>query len=217
MDLAGGKYPDYNEEWMFDGQPSPPYRRSISRGDINTGSTGTVTGAATQIPYVVAVPAQVGDVIGFVTFGIGTLAGTAGSTSFVVVYSGMPTASAAVTVLGVSATTTFTAGANKIALSNSVALAPTIGTPQGAAGSTVGNGPLILGVAIVETWTTTGSKFDAMAGGATAFKGLLTGQIPLVTTLPTLSGTPPTVGSSSGTTVTAPSTGLVPYIILSRT
>lgn len=213
MDLAGGRYADYNEEWLLDGQPTPPYRRSISRGDINTGA---VTGAATQIPYVVAVPAQVGDVINFVTFGISTLAGTAGSTSFVVVYSAMPTSSAAATVLGVSATTTFTAGANKIQLAAPVTLTPTIGTPQNSTGSTVGSGPMILGVAIVETWTTTGSSFDAMAGGTTAFKGLLTGQIPLVTKLPTLSGTPPTVGSNSGTTVTAPTTGLVPYIVLSR-
>ena len=214
MDLAGGRYADYNEEWLLDGQPNPPYRRSISRGDVNTTA---VTGAATQVPYVVAVPAQVGDVFNYVTVGIGTLAGTAGSTSFVVVYSAVPTSSAAATVLGVSATTTFTAGANKIALSTTVALAPTVGTPQNSQGATFGNGPVVLGVAIVETWTTTGSLFDAMAGGAAAFKGLLSGQLPLVTKLPTLGGVPPTVGSSSGTTVTAPTTGLVPYVLLSRT
>lgn len=213
MDLAGGKYADYNEEWLLDGQPNPPFRRSISRGDI-TGAA--VTGAATQVPYVVAVPAQVGDVFNYVTFAIGTLAGTAGNTSFVVVYSGVPSATNNVQVLGVSATTTFTAGTNKIALSAPVALTPTIGTPQNAVGSTVGAGPLVLGVAIVETWTTTGSQFDCMSGGAAAFKGLLTGQIPLATKLPTLGGTPPAVGSLSGTTVTAPTTGVLPYVVLSR-
>ncbi|WP_152646243.1 hypothetical protein [Streptacidiphilus albus] len=214
MDMPGGRYPDYEQEWLLDGQPASQYRRSISRGDINTTA---VTGAATQVPYVVAVPAQIGDVINFVTFGIGTLAGTAGSTSFVVVYSAMPTSSAAATVLGVSAATTFTAGANKIALAAPVSLVPTVGTPQNAAAQTNNQGPLVLGVAIVETWTTTGSQFDAMAGGSSAFKGLLTGQLPLVTKLPTLGGTPPTVGTSSGTTVTAPATGLVPYVVLSRT
>jgi len=214
MDGPGGRYPDYEQEWLLDGQPASPYRRSISRGDINTTA---VTGAATQVPYVVAVPAQTGDVINFVTFGIGTLAGTAGASSFVVVYSAMPTSSAAATVLGVSAATTFTAGANKIALAAPVSLVPSVGTPQNAAAQTNNQGPLVLGVAIVETWTTTGSQFDAMAGGSSAFKGLLTGQVPLVTKLPTLGGTPPTVGSSSGTTVTAPSTGLVPYVVLSRT
>lgn len=213
MDLAGGRYPDFEQEWLLDGQPSPPYRRSISRGDINTTA---VTGAVTQVPYLVAVPAQIGDVINYVSFGIGTLAGTAGNSSFVVVYSGMPTASAAVTVLGVSATTTFTAGANKIALTAPVVVAGTVGTPQNAVVSGIPNAPIVLGVAIVEAWTTTGSQYDAMAGGAAAFKGLLTGQIPLVTKLPTLGGTPPALGSSSGTTVTAPSTGLVPYVVLSR-
>src|SRR5215472_14358151 len=108
-DLVSGRYPDYYNEWMFDGQPAAPYRQSISRGDI-TGAA--VTGAATQVPYLVAVAAEPGDVFNYVSFGIGTLAGTAGNSSFAVVYSAMPTASAAATVLGVSATTTFTAGAN---------------------------------------------------------------------------------------------------------
>ncbi|HEY3482773.1 MAG TPA: hypothetical protein VGL02_28140 [Streptomyces sp.] len=213
MDLAGGRYADYDEEWLFDGQPSSPYRRSISRRDI-TGAA--VTGAATQVPYVVAVPAQVGDVFNFVSFAIGTLAGTAGNSSFVVVYSGMPSASNNVTVLGVSAATTFVAGNNKIALTSQVALTPTIGTPQNAVAATLGSGPLVLGVAIVEAWTTTGSQFDCASGAKAAFKGIVGAQIPLATTLPTLGGTPPAVGSLSGTTITAPSTGVLPYVVLSR-
>jgi hypothetical protein len=213
MDLAGGKYADYDEEWLFDGQPTSPYRRSISRRDI-TGAA--VTGAATQVPYLVAVPAQVGDVFNFVTFAIGTLAGTAGATSFVVVYSGMPSATNNVTVLGVSATTTFTAGTNKIALAAAVSLTPTIGTPQNAVASTIGAGPLVLGVAIVEAWTTTGSQFDCASGAKQAFKGIVGSQVPLATQLPTLGGTPPAVGSLSGTTITAPSTGVLPYVVLSR-
>lgn len=213
MDLAGGKYADYDEEWLFDGQPASPYRRSISRRDI-TGAA--VTGAATQVPYLVAVPAQVGDVFNFVTFAIGTLAGTAGNTSFVVVYSGMPSATNNVTVLGVSAATTFTAGTNKIALAAAVSLTPTIGTPQNATASTIGAGPLVLGVAIVEAWTTTGSQFDCASGAKQAFKGIVGSQVPLATQLPTLGGTPPAVNSTSGTTITAPSTGVLPYVVLSR-
>lgn len=213
MDLAGGKYPDYEQEWLFDGQPNPPYRRSISRGDI-TGAA--VTGAATQVPYVVAVTAQIGDVFNFVSFAIGTLAGAAGATSFVVVYSAVPTASASATVLGVSATTTFVLGNNKIALSAPVSVVPTIGTPQNGTASTFGAGPVVLGVAIVEAWTTTASQFDCMSGAKAAFKGVLGSQIPLAQQLPTLAGVPPTVGSPSGTTVTAPSTGVLPYVVLSR-
>lgn len=213
MDLAGGRYADYDEEWLFDGQPTSPYRRSISRRDI-TGAA--VTGAATQVPYLVAVPAQVGDVFNFVSFAIGTLAGTPGATSFVVVYSGMPTASNNVTVLGVSAVTTFVLGTNKIALTSQVALTPTIGTPQNAVASTLGAAPVVLGVAIVEAWTTTGSQFDCASGAKAAFKGIVGNQIPLATQLPTLGGTPPAVNTTSGTTVTAPSTGVLPYVVLSR-
>jgi hypothetical protein len=198
-DLASGRYPDSYAEWLLDGQPSSPYRATCSRTAV-TGAA--VTGAATQVPYVVACPVEPGDVFNYVSFSIGTLAGTAGNSSFVVVYSATPTASAAATVVGVSATTTFVAGANKIQLTGAVQ---------------VGTSPAVYGVAIVEAWTTTGSQFDGVAGGASAFKGVIGSQVVLATKLPTLGGTPPTLGASSGTTVTAPSTGFVPYIVLSRT
>lgn len=198
-DLPSGRYADVNPEWLLDGQPAGTYRSSVPRALV--GSTA-VTGAATQIPYVTAVPVLPGDVFNFVSFSIGTLAGTANATSFVVVYSAVPTAAAAATVLGVSAVTTFVANANKIALTGAVA---------------VGSSPAVYGVAIVEDWTTTGSQFDCVAGGKFAFKGQLTGQLPLVTKLPTLAGAPPAVGSSSGVTITAPTVGLIPYIVLSRT
>jgi len=35
-DLASGRYPDSEEEWLLDGSPLPPYRRTISRRDIAT-------------------------------------------------------------------------------------------------------------------------------------------------------------------------------------
>lgn len=213
MDLAGGKYADYDEEWLLDGQPTSPYRRSISRRGVAT--VAAATGAATLQPYIVAVSAQVGDIFNYVTFSVGTLSGAPAATSFVVVYSGVPTASNNVAVLGVSAATTLVAGVNKIALASQVALTPTIGTPQGAAGTTVGAGPLVLGVAIVEGWGTGASKFEGTAGNATAFKGLLTGQIPLATMIPALAG-PPAVGSMSGTTINASTTGQLPYVVLSR-
>lgn len=197
-DLASGRYPDTNAEYLLDGQPSSPYCASCSR----TALTGAaVTGAATQVPYVTAVAVEPGGVFNFVSFAIGTLAGTAGNTSFVVVYSAVPTATAAATVLGVSATTTFVAGTNKIALTSQVQ---------------VGASPAVYGVAIVEAWTTTGSQFDGVSGSKSAFKGVLSGQLPLATQLPTLGGTPPAVGTSSSTTVTAPSTGFLPYVVLSR-
>lgn len=197
-DLTSGHYPDSYAEYLLDGQPASPYRATCSR----TALTGkALTGAATQVPYIVAIAVEPGDVFNFVSFSIGTLAGTAGNSSFVVVYSAVPTASAAATVVGVSATTTFVAGANKIQLGNQVQ---------------VGSNPAVYGVAIVEAWTTSGSQFEGITGSAVAFKGILGSQIPLAQTIPTLGGTPPAVGASSGTTVTAPTTGFMPYIALSR-
>lgn len=198
-DLASGRYPDTFAEYLLDGQPSPPYRATVSRTAV-TGAA--VTGAATQIPYIAACAVMPGDIFNFVSFAIGTLAGTAGNSSFVVVYSAVPTASAAATVVGVSAATTFVAGANKIQLSGQVE---------------VGTKPAVYGVAIVEAWTTTGSQFDGVSGGASAFKGVIGSQLVLATKLPTLGGTPPAVGTSSGTTVTAPTAGFIPYVVLSRT
>lgn len=197
-DLASGRYPDTYAEHLLDGQPSSPYRATCSR----TALTGAaVSGAATQVPYVSALAVEPGDIFNFVSFSIGTLAGTAGNTSFVVVYSAMPTASAAATVVGVSATTTFIAGPNKIALTSQVQ---------------VGSNAAVYGVAIVEAWTTTGSQFDGVSGSASAFKGVIGNQLVLATKLPTLGGTPPTVGATSGTTVTAPTAGFLPYVVLSR-
>lgn len=197
-DFSSGRYPDYNPEWLLDGQPASPNRASIPRTAI-TGAA--VTGALTTVPYVTAVPVMPGDVFGFVSFTIDTLAGTPGAGSFVVVYAAVPTAAAAALVVGVSATATFVLGANKIALSSLVA---------------VGSSPLVYGVAICEAWTTTGSQFEGVTGAATAFKGQLTGQLPLATKLPA-AGAPPTVGSSSGITITAPASGYLPYVVLSRT
>lgn len=196
-DLASGRYPDSYAEYLLDGQPASPYRATVSRTAV-TGAA--VTGAASTRAYATAITVEPGDVFNFVSFSIGTLAGTAGNSSFVVVYSAVPTASAAATVLGVSATTTFVAGANKIALTSQVE---------------VGSKPAVYGVAIVETWTTTGSLFDGVSGGPSAFKGLIGGQLPLAqVSSGTVSGV--AVGSSSGTAWANPTTGVLPYVVLSR-
>ena len=42
-DLASGRYPDSEEEWLLDGSPFPPYRRTISRRDITNSAIPTVT------------------------------------------------------------------------------------------------------------------------------------------------------------------------------
>lgn len=212
MDLPGGRYAAYEEEWLLDGQPTPPYRRSLSRRDIATASGVGVP--ATTKALVTAVPVQPGDIFNYVTFGVVT-AGTQTSSAFAVVYSAVPTSGAAATVLGVSATFTAVAGANKIALTAPVAVAGTIGTPQGAAPASVANGPMVLGVGICLSYSAGSPTVDGCASG-TAFGGLLTGQVPLSMISSSTIGAPPSVGASSGTGWTTTGAGAVPYVLLSR-
>lgn len=211
-DLVSGRYPDFEEEWLFDGQPYPPYRRSLNRRDIAT-AAGVGVPATTKM-LVTGVPCQPGDIFGFVTFGVVT-AGTQTSSAFVVVYSAVPTASAAATVLGVSATFTAVAGANKIALSAPVSLAATEYTPQGAAAAATPAGPVVLGVGICLSYSAGTPTLDGSASGA-AYAGLLTGQIPISIISSSTIGSPPAVGSSSGTTWTTTGGGSVPYVVLSK-
>lgn len=213
-DLVSGRYPDFEEEWLFDGQPLPPYRRSLNRRDIAI-AAGVGIPVTTKM-LVTAVPCQPGDVFGYVTFGVVT-AGTQTASAFVVVYSAVPTSSAAATVLGVSATFTATAGANKIALSAPVSLSPTEYTPQGAgaAGTSLGSGPVVLGVGICLSYSAGTPTLDGSASGA-AYAGLLTGQVPISIISSATIASPPTVGSSSGTGWTTTGGGSVPYVVLSR-
>ena len=55
--------PDSEEEWLLDGSPFPPFRRTISRRDI-----ATSFGPPTTVLNVYAVPVQVGDIFIFVSF-----------------------------------------------------------------------------------------------------------------------------------------------------
>lgn len=211
-DIVSGKYPDFEEEWLFDGQPNPPYRRSLNRRDIAT-AAGVGVPATTKM-LVTAVPVQPGDVFNFVTFGLVT-AGTQSATSFVVVYAGVPTSTNAYTVLGVSATFTAVAGANKIALSSPIGDVGTTYTPQGSAPASTLNGAAIWGVGLCLAYSAGSPTLDGSASGA-AYAGLLTGQIPTSIISTGTFGAPPAVGSSSGTTWTTTGGGAVPYVVLSR-
>ena len=211
-DIVSGRYPDFEEEWLFDGQPMPPYRRSLNRRDIAT-AAGIGIPATTKM-IVTGVPVQPGDVFNYVTFGVVT-AGTQTASAFVVVYAGVPTSSVAYNVLGVSATFTAVAGANKIALTGSVANIGTTYTPQGSAPGSTQNGATVWGVGICLSYSAGSPTLDGSASGA-AYAGLLTGQIPTSIISSGTFGAPPAVGSSSGLTWTTAGGGAVPYVILSR-
>src|SRR5215469_4018396 len=189
-DLVSGRYPDYNEEWLFDGQPVPPYRRSISRGDVNT-----VTGAigATGVGYVIAVPVQPGDIIHAISFVAGSTAGATLTHSFAALYSGVGTSAV---LLAQSADNTGASwAANSVrtfTLATPYVVAGTEFTPQGSA-PTGTPGPQILGVMLSVTGTTI-PTLHGMAGGPGTAAPVLTGQLPLAQT------------AGSSLTATAPAT-----------
>jgi len=207
-DLASGRYPDSEEEWLLDGSPIPPYRRTISRRDIVTTVIPTVTNL-----NVYAVPVQAGDIFNFVSF----LASVAGGTlthSWVALYNGVATGAALLAQSTDNTTATgWAATAQKIQLAATVSNIGTAGTPQGpSTGVIVPQGPAIWGIAFYQSGTT-GNTIDAMTSSAVAGAVALTGQVPLYASGGALvaTATAPAVLPAMAATV-----GKVPYLLLSR-
>lgn len=219
MDLAAGHYPLSYYEWLLDGQPAQPYRCSISRGDVTTGTSGfspaaAVTNAAGAM-YIVAVPVEQGDVIGAIS--VGVAAAAVGPThAWAALYNGM---SSTATLIGQSTDTTSTAigaGALKFTLPTPWVVGGGFGTPQGSAYTGGPSGPAVYGVALFFTASTSIPTLDAMTGGnVSTVSGLLSGQLPLVAKAGSgLTGTAP--ATLSGLATPSTSTYGVPYVVLSR-
>jgi hypothetical protein len=213
-DLAGGRYADSEEEWLLDGQPSPPYRRTISRRDIASGSAGLVV-SATQVLTVFPVPVQAGDIFDFISFLIATAA-TTSIHAWVALYNGTATG-AALLAMGPADNTTGTGwavGAQKLALASVVSNIGTVGTPQGpSTPAIVAQGPAVWGVGVYQSAATT-NAFDSMPGsGATNGAVAVAGQLPMVTKSAGLGAiaTAPAVLPAM-----TPGNGPVPYLLLSR-
>jgi hypothetical protein len=213
-DLASGRYADSNEEWVLDGQPAPPYRRTISRGDIASGTAGLVV-STTQVLTVFPVPVQAGDIFNYVSFLIATAA-TTSIHAWVALYSGTATG-ATLLAMGPADNTTGTGwaqGASKLGLASTQSNIGTIGTPQGAGQpAIVAQGPAIWGIGIYQSAATL-NAFDAMPGsGAGNGAVAVTGQIPLVSKSASLGAiaTAPAVLPAM-----TPGSGPVPYVLLSR-
>ena len=210
-DLVEGRYPVTEEEWLLDGSPLPPYRRTISRRDIAASFA-----LPTTVLNVYAVPVQAGDIFSFVSF----LTGTAGATlthSWVAVYNGVGTGAALLAQVADNTTATgWATGAQKLALQSVVNNVGQPGTPQGPSG---GAGSWALTAAAAAVWGvavyqsgTTGNTLDGMPSSAVAGAAALSGQVPLYST-GTLSatGTAPSVLPAMTAAV-----GKVPYLVLSR-
>lgn len=208
-DLPSGRYPDSEEEWLLDGSPFPPYRRTISRRDIATGATGL---ALTQAQlFVYAIPVQVGDIFNFIT--ILTKTATATPThSWAALYNGTG-ASATLLAQTPDVVGGFAIGASKLQLASTVANIGTIGTPQGGGSAAiVPNGPAVWGVALYNSGAT-GAVLDGMPGGQVAGEIAVTGQLPFVSQV-ALAATATAPANLAGIAAVV-GTG-VPYVLLSR-
>jgi|ERR1700735_1926009 len=208
-DLAGGRYPDSEEEWLLDGQPAPPYRRTISRRDI-VASAAFIPTVTTLNVY--AVPVQGGDIFQFVSFLVKTAGGTL-THSWVALYNGVGTGAALLAQVADNTTATgWAIGAQKLQLGAVVSNIGTVGTQQGpSTGPIVAQGPGVWGIAFYQSGTT-GDTVDGMSSSAVAGAVAVTGQVPFYST------------GTLGATATAPAVlptmaaavGGIPYLLLSR-
>lgn len=205
-DLVSGRYPDSEQEWMLDGMPYPPYRRTISRGDICTSSISL----ASATMYVFPVPCQAGDVIGAITALVKTATGTP-THSWAALYSGVG-ASAVLLAQSADVPGGWPGGAAKVALQSAVLVGGIPGTPQGAGAASPGSGgPVVLGLAIYASGGAT--LFDGMIGSTAAAGAVaVTGQLPLASSV-AVAATATAPATLAG--IAAASTG-IPYAVLSQ-
>ena len=179
-DLAGGRYPDSDETWVQDGQPSPPDRHGLVK------PSGAGNGGMTMISttlYVFPFVAQAGDIYKFVRFIVKTQAAATPAHSWAAVYNGVATGAA---LLGQAADVTagWAAGLQNLALTANPQNIGTVGTPQGpSTAAIVPQGPAVWGLAMYFSGSGTGNILDAAAAaGSLAGEQLRTTQAPLCST-----------------------------------
>ena len=208
-DLVAGKYPLFFEEWALDGNPSQPYRQTISRRDIL--ATGVQLTSATL--FVFPVVCQPGDIIGAVNIGVKTASATP-THGWAALYTGLGTSATLITQSADDTSGFHGSGASqKFTFTTPYQVGGFPGTPQGAgaAASGTSGAPVVLGLALYNS-ATTGATLDGMTGSSVAGAVIVTGQVPMAVSV-SLSATATAPSTLAG--VTAATIG-VPYAALSR-
>ena len=213
-DLVGGRYPVTDEEWLLDGQPYPPYRRTVSRRDI----TSTVTlGTSATTAYLYVIPVQPGDLFNYVTLMVKTAPTGTVSHSWVGVYGGY-LKGALLLAQTTDNTSGMSTGAQKLTLGSAIGNSPTVGTPQGpSTAATVSSGAAVWSILVYGPGSSAGTIFDGMAAGSVTGEQAFSTQPAMASTCTVTAGatapaTLPTLTAIAGTTAG----GGVPYILLSQ-
>ena len=213
-DLVGGRYPVTEEEWVLDGSPYPPYRRTVSRRDI---TSTTTLGTSTTTGYLYVIPVQPGDIFNYVTLAVKTAPTGTVSHSWVAVYGGYKTG-ALLLAQSADATGGFTTGGLKLTLGSTIANSPTVGTPQGpSTAATITSGASVWGILVYGPGSTSGAVLDGMAAGSVTGEQVFSTQVAMASTCTV------TAGATAPATLPAPTAiagttggGGVPYIVLSQ-
>lgn len=160
MDLPGGRYPNYNPNWILQGQPAAPLVQNMSVFDVNTGAAGAALTSGTGVMSVFPVVVQPGDVLTGFDLILATAAGTQ-TNAFVAVYSGILAASTLIYQSTAEGSSADSAGTLTYSLGTG-ATTPTGGIYAPAAGL-----PVVIGVGLC--WTaSTMPKWDGTLGGSGA-------------------------------------------------
>lgn len=196
----------YNEEWLLDGRPTPEYRATVRRRNINT--PNILLTSASMLVY--AVPVQPGDIFGAITLMVKTATATP-THSWAALYNGV-TAGAQLLAQTPDNAGGFAVGANHLLLPSPVPNVGMPGTWQGPGGPAVTpQGPAVWGVALYNSGAT-GASVDGVVGGSVAGEVAITGQAPLASSL-ALAATATAPANLAGIVAQAFS---VAYVLLSR-
>ena len=206
-DLASGRYPDTNEDWLLDGKPGQPFRSNWTRrGPLLSAGIAMTAGTGFCVPVV----CQQGDVITSITIGVKTATNAGTIHGWAALYTGVATGAA---LIAQSADDTSGFHGSASAQTFTLSAPHLVGTDPGSTGT---SGPVVLGVLLYNEGTT-GGVLDAFGQGSEAVAGsvFVTGQVPLLFTKASMSAGATAPATLSGFAAATAGTNMaaIPFVI----